>query len=95
MIRYLLFVSCIVLTASCGNKNILEEVKIFPSYPSASGIEVIHNKFYIIGDDAKNILILDSSLNKSDSISLYPFSEQRIPKSVKSDLESILLTRDT
>lgn len=95
MIRSFLIVSFIVLTASCGNKNILEEVKTFPSYPSASGIEVIYDKFYIIGDDAKNILILDSSLNKSDSISLYPFSEQRIPKSVKSDLESILLTRDT
>lgn len=94
MIRYFLILFYIIFTASCGNKNILEEEKTFPSYPSASGIETMSNKFYIMGDDAKNILILDSSLNKLDSISLYPFSEQRIPKSVKSDLESITITKD-
>jgi hypothetical protein len=73
---------------------LLEEVKMIPAYPSASGIEYLINKFYIIGDDAKNILILDSSLNSIDSISLYPFSEQRIPKSIKTDLESITISKD-
>jgi hypothetical protein len=73
---------------------LLEEVKMIPTYPSASGIEYLNNKFYIIGDDAKNILILDSSLNSIDSISLYPFSEQRIPKSIKTDLESITISKD-
>ncbi|MBK7291987.1 MAG: hypothetical protein IPI78_18115 [Chitinophagaceae bacterium] len=38
-----------------GNKSLLEEVKTFPSYPSASGIEKLNNKFYSIGDDAKFI----------------------------------------
>lgn len=79
---------------SCGNKNILEEVKPFPSYPSASGIQYLNNQLYIIGDDAKNILIVDSSLNTIDSITLYPFSEQRIPKSLKPDLESITITKN-
>ena len=91
-----IFFLVFILTAitSCGNKNLLEEVKTFPSYPSASGIEKLNNEFYIIGDDAKNLLILDSSLNIIDSISLFPFSEQRIPKSVKADLESISITKD-
>lgn len=91
-----IFFLVFILTAitSCGNKSLLEEVKTFPSYPSASGIEKLNNEFYIIGDDAKNLLILDSSLNIIDSISLFPFSEQRIPKSVKADLESISITKD-
>ncbi|MEO5946871.1 MAG: hypothetical protein ABIP79_08645 [Chitinophagaceae bacterium] len=72
----------------------MEEVKIFPSYPSASGIEKLYNKFYIIGDDAKYLLILDSSLHQIDSISLFPFSTQRISKSLKADLESISITKD-
>lgn len=88
----LLYISLAI--TSCSDKSILEEVKTFPSYPSASGIEILNNKFYIIGDDAKNLLILDSSLNAIDSISLFPFSEHGIPRSVKADLESISITRD-
>lgn len=91
MNRYLLIFFYILIIASCRTKNILEEVIIYTSYPSASGIEHLNNKYFIIGDDAKNILILDSSLHKLDSISLYPFSEQRIPKSLKPDIESISL----
>lgn len=91
-ILYLFFFA--IQITSCGNKNVLEEVKTFPSYPSASGIEKLDNKFYVIGDDANNLLILDSNLNAIDSISLFPFSEQRIPKSVKADLESISILKE-
>lgn len=94
MFRFFLFSFQIAFICSCGNKTVLEEVKLIPSYPSASGIEKLNNKYYIIGDDAKNLLILDSSLNAFDSISLFPFSEQRIPKTIKADLESISLTKD-
>ena len=80
--------------SSCGKKSSLEVVKTFPGYPSSSGIEKINKDYYIIGDDAKNILILDSSLLKKDSISLYPFSKQRMPKSIKADLESIMKLND-
>lgn len=94
MVRFVLLLITIIFAYSCGNKNVLEEVKTFPSYPSASGIEKLNDKYYIIGDDANNLLILDSSLHTIDSISLFPFSEQRIPKSVKADLESISITKD-
>lgn len=85
----------IILTilASCGSKSTLKEINTISSYPSASGIEIINNQFYIIGDDARNMLILDSNLNVIDSISLFPFSEHRIPKHVKADLESISITK--
>ena len=55
---------------SCGNKDLLQEVKQLPHYPSTSGIEYINNKIYIIGDDANNLLVLDSNLNTIDSILL-------------------------
>jgi len=72
----------------------LKEVKTLNDYPSASGIEYLNSKFYIIGDDAKDLLILDSSLTAIDSIPLYSSEEKRIPKKTKADIESITFTSD-
>lgn len=72
----------------------LKEVKKLDNYPSASGIEYFNNLYYVIGDDANNLLILDSSLNPTDSINLYSYTEKRIPKLVKADLEAITITKD-
>ena len=72
----------------------LQEVKKLDHYPSASGIEYFNNQFYVIGDDANDLLILDSNLNPTDSINLYLFMEKRIPKKLKADLEGITLTKD-
>lgn len=77
---------------SCGSNALLEEVVEFPSYPSASGIEYQHKKFFIIGDDASRVLILDSSLKAIDSITIYPGNERKIPKAIKPDLEAAAIT---
>lgn len=61
------------------------------NYPSASAAEYLDNKLYIIGDDATNILVLDSNLDVSDSIPLLDYSARRIPKDIKPDLESSAL----
>jgi hypothetical protein len=81
-------VSAISITA-CNKKVILQEVKPLPHYPSASGIEYLDGNYYIIGDDASNMIILDSNLNITDSVALYSIPGKRISKSVKPDLESI------
>lgn len=94
MSRVVCFLLIILLLDSCNNKNILQEVRLLPHYPSASGIEFKDNKVYIIGDDANNLLVLDSSLYETDTILLYSFPEKRIPKAVKPDLESIALLDD-
>ena len=83
-----------ILLLSCNSRVILQEVKSLPHYPSASGIEYLNNKAYIIGDDANILLVLDSNLNITDSIALYSYTEKRIPKSVKPDLESISILPD-
>ena len=89
----LLFVFTIFF--SCINKNsVLSEVKQLPHYPSASGVEYFRKHFFIIGDDAKYVLILDSNLTTVDSIALYSFPGQKIPKNIKPDLEAIALIRD-
>ena len=88
------FIITILLT-SCGSNNLLKEVKKLDHYPSASAIEYFNNQFYVIGDDATNLIILDSNLNAIDSINLYPFSENyRTPKNIKADLEAITLTKE-
>jgi hypothetical protein len=89
----LLFIT--ISTLSCNNnKNKLEETKHFPSYPSASGIEFYNNNFFIIGDDATDLLIADSNLNLIDSIRIYNGTEKRIAKSEKPDIESASITID-
>ena len=94
MFRSLGIFTLATLLASCGNNNMLKEVKKLDNYPSASGIEYLNNQYYVIGDDANNLLILDSSLNPTDSITLYSYTEKRIPKSLKTDLEAITITKD-
>ena len=92
MIRLTCIFITIFFAISCGNDNILKEVKKLGDYPSASGIEYLDDKFYVIGDDANNLLLLDSNLAPADSLQLYLFPGKRIPKPVKADLESILVT---
>ena len=41
------------------------------------------------------LLVYDSSFNKNDSIPLYSFTEKRIPKAIKADLEAITVVLDT
>jgi hypothetical protein len=72
----------------------LKEIKKLDHYPSASGIEYFNNQFYVIGDDANNLLILDSNLIPTDSINLYSFAEKRIPKKLKADIEAITITKN-
>jgi len=72
----------------------LKEIKKLDHYSSASGIEYFRNHYYVIGDDANNLLILDEAFNPKDSIQLYSFSEKRIPKAIKPDLEAITVTKN-
>ena len=57
-------------------------------YPSASSIEYVDGKLYLMGDDATYLLVLDTSLNIIDSIPLLSYAEKRIPKETKPDIEA-------
>jgi hypothetical protein len=64
---------------------------LIPDFPSGSSINYHKGKFYLIGDDATNILILDTEYRKIDSIHLFDYSEKRIPKPDKTDLEGSVI----
>ncbi|MBL7730837.1 MAG: hypothetical protein JNM88_06635 [Chitinophagaceae bacterium] len=89
-----LFLIALFLAPGCSNEHILKEVKTLDLYPSASAIEYTNGRFYIAGDDASYILIADSSFAIVDSIALYSFSNQRISKAVKPDIEAAAITID-
>jgi hypothetical protein len=61
--------------------------QVLADFPSGSSINYHNSRFYLIGDDATNILVLDSHYQKTDSIHLFEYSEKRIPKTEKTDLE--------
>ncbi len=90
-----IFLCCIFIATSCGNNNILKEVKKLDYYPSASAIEFFNKQFFVMGDDASNLLLLDSNLLVTDSIQLFSFTEKRIPKAIKPDLEAMTIVRDS
>ena len=66
----------------------LQEFKELDDYPSGSGLEYFNEKLYIVGDDAKDILVLDNNWKKETSIPLFDSAELRIPKKIKADLEA-------
>lgn len=74
--------------------TILRKVN-FPNIPSASGMEVIGDKVYIIGDDSPYLYVLDLvSLQLSEKIQLFEttsVSGTRIPKATKPDLECLTI----
>jgi hypothetical protein len=67
---------------------------LLDEFPSGSSINFHNEKFYVIGDDATHLLVLDREYQKTDSVYLFDYAEKRIPKADKTDLEgSVVLTR--
>jgi hypothetical protein len=66
----------------------LERAFSLPDFPSGSSINFRKGKLLLIGDDANNILLLDSDYNPLELIKLFDFNERRISKPYKSDLET-------
>ena len=71
------------------------QIKKLDNYPSASSVEYIDGKLYLMGDDATNFLVLDTSLNMIDSIPVISNSARRIPKETKPDLEASAFNIDS
>lgn len=67
--------------------------KLF-NYPSASAIACKGDTVYLMGDDARHLLMTDTNLNPIDSLLVMSWPSERIPKSVKPDLESMTWTDD-
>jgi hypothetical protein len=57
-------------------------------YPSGSTISCYNGQFYLIGDDAPNLLILNTALKVVQQIPLFTNSIKRIAKAEKADIEA-------
>lgn len=63
----------------------------FPGIPSASGLALYKERYYIVGDDATRLFILNADLTPANQL-LIPGHDPttgRIPKPVKKDWESL------
>ena len=83
------------MTNSCSEKHAFSYInhKTLDHFPSGSAIEIFDNKLYLLGDDSKQLFILDTSYNLLDSITYINDSNYRIPKDVKPDVESASILR--
>ena len=59
-----------------------------PGYPSGSTISYFNERFYIMGDDASTLLVLNSALKVVENVPLFIGSDKRIAKDEKADIES-------
>jgi hypothetical protein len=66
----------------------LLDFKEIKDFPSGSGIEYYLEKVYVVGDDAKEVLVLNKTWKKLAVIPLFTSDETRIPKKTKPDLEA-------
>ncbi len=84
------YIFILVIVASCRQKDsefrFIEIKKL--DYPSASAVEYHDGKLYVMGDDAPNMIVLDTNFSIIDSTTIILHSGNRIPKDTKPDLEA-------
>jgi hypothetical protein len=62
-------------------------------FPSGSSISYYNGKFYLVGDDAGNVAVLDRHYGQEDVIRLFDHPEKRIPKAQKTDFETAVIVQ--
>ena len=96
IICYYVFIFFFVISCNGEKASSTRSVEIKKlEYPSASAVEYLDGKLYVMGDDAVQMIILDTNLTIIDSIPLFSYPENRMPKATKPDIESLLLLRDS
>ena len=68
-----------------------QQSKILIDFPSASAIAHSDNRFYIFGDDAPYLLILDSQYRTFDTLHFNKATTARLSKNEKPDIESAVI----
>lgn len=69
-------------------KLTLTDFKVLSNFPSGSGIEYHDEKVFLVGDDAREVLVMNKRWKELERIPLFESTEDRIPKKIKSDLEA-------
>jgi len=66
---------------------------LISDFPSGSSINYYEGKFYLIGDDSRNVMVMNNDYEGLGSIHLFDHAEQRITKQEKVDLEGSAVVR--
>src|SRR5450631_757601 len=61
------------------------------NYPSGSGIEFYDDNIYIVGDDSRDLLVMNKKWSNPTLINLFDTAEKKTPKTAKSELETMTL----
>jgi hypothetical protein len=95
MKKYLFITCCqlvliICLCIGCNQKKQTNTVTIkkLENYPSASAIEYYNGHLYIMGDDAPDMMVLDTNFAFVRTVPVVSYSGKRIPREIKHDLEA-------
>jgi hypothetical protein len=88
---------CSIILSACTMKTpepIYLGQYVQADYPSGSTISYLNGRFYVMGDDASEILVLDEFIREVARIPLFPKAEtKRIPKASKADIESSVVLK--
>jgi hypothetical protein len=68
----------------------LIDYKEIKDFPSGSALEFFNDRLYVAGDDARQLLVLNKRWKEIERIKLFEHPSERIPKDVKTDIESSL-----
>ena len=89
---FLFKILLLTFISSCPMKEPKPEYvnyKIQEDYPSGSTISYLDGLFYIMGDDASEMLVLDELLGETKRLQVFPKGKDfRIPKLIKADIEA-------
>ena len=92
--NYLAGLMCFCLSA-CVMKNptlLFLKSSDVDSYPSGSTISHFNGKFYVMGDDASEMLVLNKDQEVIERIQIFDKGEElRAPKALKADIESSVI----
>ena len=90
LITILLFLASLLSACDMRGLNpIYEASKVAENYPSGSTICQLNDKFYVMGDDSAEILVLNQDMEETGRIEIFKKGdEMRLPKDTKADVES-------
>jgi len=89
--RLMVFLISLTINNVHAQKVELIKTTLLAHYPSASGISYYKDKLYVIGDDARHLMVLDTTHQAIDSVLLFPGNTYRIPWDKKPDMESLFI----
>ena len=90
LITILLFFASLLSACDMIELNpVYEMSKVAENYSSGSTICQLNDKFYVMGDDSAEILVLNQDMQESGRIEIFARGdEMRLPKDTKADVES-------